>query len=246
MSSRGRKPVERREHGTRACYLSGPGPGTGEGCRCEACSRANRAKGIERERGIIRGDWAPWADARPARAHVRKLMRAGLTQENVAALAGVAPGSMTHLMRGSNGYPPARRIRPQTAAKILAVRPGPAVAPPAGIVASTGTVRRLQALVAAGYPMRWLAAEMGMKPANFAAMMRGTQVRASTAAAVRDLYDRLWDQPPAQDTPRKAAAVRAARTFAARAGWAPALSWDDDEIDDPKARPKGLLRSDAA
>jgi hypothetical protein len=241
--SGGRKPVQRREHGTRACYLRGPGPGTGEGCRCPACSRADYAWGVERERGIARGDWAPWTDAAPARAHVGRLMRTGLTQENVAVLAGVAPGSMTHLMRGSNGNPPARCIRPETARKILAVRPLRAELPPRGMVDSTGTLRRLQALVTNGWPMAWLADELAMKRTNFSVMMRGSQVRASTAAAVRALYDRLWDQPPPQDTPRKAADVRAARKLAGREEWAPPMAWDDSKIDNPAARPAGRRRA---
>ena len=241
--SRGRKPVQRREHGTRACYLRGPGPGTGEGCRCPACNWADYAWGVERERRIARGDWAPWTDAAPVRAHVDSLIRAGLTQENVAALAGVAPGSMTHLMRGSNGNPPARRIRPESARKILAVRWPRAELPPLSMVDSTGTQRRLQALVTNGWPMAWLADELAMKRTNFSVMMRRTQVRASTAAVVRALYDRLWDQPPPQDTPRKAADVRAARELAAGEEWAPPMAWDDSKIDNPAARPAGVRRA---
>lgn len=242
MSPRGRKPVQRREHGTRACYLRGPGPGTGPGCRCGACTRADYAWRTERERGLVRGDWEPWTDAEPARAHVRELMRTGLTQENVAALAGVAPGSMTHLMRGSNGNPPARKLRPETAARILAVRPGPHAVPGSGVMDSTGTVRRLQALVTAGWPMRRLAARLGMKPQNFAVMMRGTQVKAPTAAAVRALYDELWDQAPPEESPRDAVSVRHARAHAARNRWTPAMGWDDDTIDDPAAQPADWKR----
>lgn len=237
MGRGGRKPVQRRDHGTRACYLRGPGPGTGKGCRCAACVRAHRDWGITRERGLVRGDWTPWTAAEPARAHVCELIAAGLTQENVAALAGVAPGSMTHLMRGSNGNPPARRIRPETARKILAVRASAAAVPPRGMVDSTGTVRRLRALVAIGWPMGWLADELAMKRTNFSVMMRGTQVRASTAAAVRELYRRLWDKRPPEDSPRRAAEIRKARALAAARSWRLPMAWDDDRIDNPAARP---------
>ena len=30
-----------REHGTRARYVHGPGPGKGPGCRCDECTAAN-------------------------------------------------------------------------------------------------------------------------------------------------------------------------------------------------------------
>jgi hypothetical protein len=223
----------RREHGTRACYLRGPGPGTGKGCRCQACRRANRSRTLERERGLVRGDWAPWADAGPVRAHVGMLMAAGLTQENVAALADVRPGSVTHLMRGSNGKPPARHVRPEVARKILAVQPGPL--PGSGLVGSTGTLRRLQALVAIGWSQRQLAAALPMKQQNFVILMRGTQVRAATAVIVRELYDRLWDKTPPEDGPRAPVTARHARAYAAARDWAPPLAWDDDTIDDPSA-----------
>lgn len=232
--------VMERAHGTKACYLKGSGPGSGKGCRCARCKKANRAWQIERERAILRGDWEPWTDAEPVRAHVETLIAAGLTQENVAALAGINPGSITHLMKGSNGHPPGKKIRPETARKIRAVRSFE-VLPAAGLVRSTGTVRRLQALVAIGWSMRQLAARLAMKPQNFIIMMRGDQVRPSTAAAVRELYDQLWNQEPPHDTARQAVTIRQSRARAEAEGWPPPWAWNDHEIDNPAAEPAGGL-----
>ncbi len=86
-----RKATETREHGTRKCYLRGPGPGAGTGCRCGDCQRANRAAGIRRERAILRGQWKPFVDASPSREHILGLGRAGLSPQNVAQLAGYGP-----------------------------------------------------------------------------------------------------------------------------------------------------------
>jgi hypothetical protein len=228
-----RKPAS-PAHGTRACYL--------KGCRRPECRAAAYAAKISRERAIVRGDWAPFTDAGPVREHVAALIAAGLTEKNVADLAGVAPGCMFHLLHGS----PARRVRRETARAILAVAPPAVALPAAGEIDATGTRRRVQALVACGWPQAWLARELGVKPANLSAMMRGFRgqslVRASTAAAVRALYDRLWDVPPPQNTPRAVADVGRARALAAAKGWVPPLGWDDDKIDDPSARPAVRVR----
>jgi len=218
--------------GSRARYL--------KGCRCPACSAAHYRYSIRRQRAIVRGDWQPWTDAGPAREHARVLRRAGLTVTNIARLAGVHQGSVYRLL-GENGCRPSRRLRPDTAAAILAVRPDLAV--PRGTVDATGTRRRVRALVALGWTQTQLAGQLGMQPVNLSAMLRAVRgqdtVRATTAVAVRGLYDRLWNKFPAEDTPRAARNAAAARRMARERGWPPPLAWNDDRIDDPSAKPRG-------
>lgn len=217
-------------HATTARYV--------RGCRCARCLAAVYGARIRRERAQLHGTWAPFADAAPVREHVAALVRAGLTEKNIAALAGVAHGSVLHLLYGTGGLPPGRRIRPGSARRLLAVRPASAAIPPTGMIPATGTVRRLQALVAKGWPVARLAGELGMEPTNLAKLMRqNSKVRAGTAAAVRALYDRLWNTPPAQETPVQRKYVAQAARHAAKRGWAPPLAWDDDQIDDPSASP---------
>jgi hypothetical protein len=190
---------------------------------------------------MVRGDWAPWTDAAPVRAHVAELTRSGrMTQKNVADLAGVPPGSVRHLMTGSGGTP-SRVIRPENARRLLAVQPPDGTGLVGGVVPAAGTVRRLHALIAIGWPQCWLADQLPMKRSNFVVMLRGDRVLAATAVRVRELYDRLWDQPPPQGTPYQLKAVRAALALAALQGWAPPWAWDDDAIDDPAAIPAGGL-----
>jgi hypothetical protein len=51
--------------------------------------------------------------------------------------------------------------------------------------------------------------------------------------AIRDLYERLWDQPgPSQRT----AAIAKGK------GWLPALAWDDDLIDRPEHEAEDVRR----
>jgi hypothetical protein len=228
--------AETRAHGTRARYVLGPGPGKGPGCRCDDCTAANRAAEKMRSRAILYGRWQPYVDAEPVREHLRALFAAGIGRRRVGELAGVSSGSLSKILYGGPGNrPPSRRIRPQTAGAILAVRPALEQLAPSALVDITGARRRVQALVACGSSQARLA--RGLTAANFCGMLRRDQVTASTARAVSDLYDRLWDRPPPEHDQRTKIAAARARNHAAAHGWAPPLAWDDDQIDDPHGRP---------
>ncbi len=230
--------AQTRAHGTRARYVLGPGPGKGPGCRCDDCTAANRAAETMRSRAILYGRWQPYVDAGPVREHLRTLAEAGIGHRRVGELAGVSSGSLSKILYGGPGNrPPSRRIRPQTAAAILAVRPAPEQLAPSALVDITGTRRRVQALVACGWSQARLARGLGLTAANFCGMLRRDQVTAATARAVGELYDRLWNQPPPEHDQRTRIAASRARNHAGQQGWAPPLAWDDDQIDDPGARP---------
>jgi len=177
-------------------------------------------------------------DAGAARAHVCALGQAGIGWKRAAALAGVSTGAMSKLLYGGPGNrEPARRIRPATAAAILAVRPEARSLGGSALVDATGTHRRLQALVAGGWSQAKLGARLGMTPANFATMMRRGQVTASTARAAAAVYDQLWNQSPPETGQREKIAAARARNRARAHGWAPPLAWDEERIDQPDAQP---------
>jgi len=99
-----------------------------------------------------------------------------------------------------------------------------------GPVDATGTIRRLRALAAMGWPMKQLAAMSGVSMPTVSCLMnhrRGT-VYSRTAGKVADLYDEL--------SMREGNSQRS-RLRARRHGWAPPLAWDDETIDDPNAQP---------
>jgi len=210
-----------REHGTRARYVMGEGPGKTAGCRCDACTAANRAYAAQRERQQAYGRWAPRVDAGPAKEHLRALSAAGIGWKRAAELSGVSTGAVSKLLFGGPGdRPPARRIRPETEQKLLAV---PLAAPSlaaAAVVDATATRRRLQALVARGYSQAALAARLGIQRSNFGQAAAG-KVTAATERAVSDLYDELWNVPPDESTHRARISVSRARSYAAARGWCP-------------------------
>lgn len=220
-----------RAHGTRAKYVV-------ERCRCEPCRAANRDAENERYRQQAYGRWQPFVDARPARAHVRMLMDYGLGWKRIAAMAGVSCGAVEKLLYGAahRGMGPSKRVRPATAEKLLALKPLGERLGGAVLVNGTGARRRLQALVAGGWPQAQLASRLGVDPANFGASMRSEKVLAATERAVRRLYDELWRQDP-RDHGVGAQAYSRSRGHAVSRQWAPVGAWDDDTIDNPAAAP---------
>lgn len=223
----------RHEHGTHACYVICR-------CRCVPCRDANTAYERTRSRQKAYGRWNELVDAQPARDHVLDLMRRGLGLARIGQLAGVSHGAMGKLIYGERrrGGVPSRRIRPATAAKILAVTADLANLGAVIRVDPTGTRRRLQALVATGWSGSKLAGLLGRNPANFIPVISGGRnVGAATARAVAEMYERLSMTPPPQVTHGDKIAASRARRWASNRGWPPPLAWDDDQLDDPAATP---------
>ena len=102
----------------------------------------------------------------------------------------------------------------------------------------TGSVRRLQALHALGWSTVRIAAVIGVEPTHLNLMRRRAKyVYAHTAEAIKRAYDDMSMTLPPQNTPSDRMSVGRTRELAKRRGWLPPLAWDDDEIDDPTARP---------
>ena len=76
----------------------------------------------------VRGSAGPgpdgvWVDAGPFRAHLRHLMAVGsLEVPEIAVVLGLSTPAVRHLLEGRRGRP-TRRISPQTARRLLLVRP---------------------------------------------------------------------------------------------------------------------------
>lgn len=169
-------------------------------------------------------------DPGPALAHLKKLVGTGLSLSEVARRAGVDPRRVTKLYSGG-----LRRgtCRIDLADAILAVPV------PTNTVSTTGTRRRLQALVAIGYELEWLAEQLPTVPREVVIdqttmkwAYRVPHVASDHADAVTALYERLYLTPgPSTD----------ARQMALGLGWASSLAWDShDALDDPKAKPQGV------
>jgi len=209
-----------------------------EKCRCGTCCQAARDYENNRYRAIAYGRWHPFVDAEPVRQHVRALGEFGIGWIRVAKLAGVSTGGVSKLLYGDRprGLEPTKRVRPETALKLLGIEPTLDNLGARTPIWGTGTRRRLQALVAKGWTQSELARRLGVDRANFGRTIVSNLVEAGTARAVLALYDELWRlDPTEQGVPRHRA--EAARLIARNNRWAPIGAWDDESIDDPQATP---------
>jgi len=209
-----------------------------DGCRCYTCGWAVAQYRDTREHAIRHGQWQPFTDAEPVRQHIRNLQACGLGLRRIADVAGVDRQRLQALLHGrpDRGTGPQEKTRPAIAAAVLAVEPTLDNLGAATIINATGTRRRLQALIAGGWPQHHLAVRLGMTDSNFGDTLRRDRTLVRTARAVRALYDDLWRADPREHGASQAGVTRARRHAAAN-GWAPVGAWDDDSIDDPNAFP---------
>lgn len=200
---------------SRACYL--------RGCRTDACTHANyqymSALRLDHHRGQRRR-----IDATRARVHIERLLAADWSQAQIARAAGVSQRTVC----GTLGGQPA--VSTGTARAILAVPVGP---PPADQrdVDATGTVRRVRALIAIGWPLARLAPRFGLYVTALGRIANGQleQVRATTADTIALDYRYLAAIPGPS---------RRARNDAVRRGWHGPAAWDERTIDDPATQPE--------
>lgn len=215
-------------------------------CRCGCGGPGDEAHGMcsasykrYRRRQIAYGRWQPRVSVDAAREHVGALLAAGLRAGHVAELAGVSPATMCNITDPNTG-----RIKAEIERAILAVpipdRPGDVAADNA-LVPIVGASRRVQALVAHGYPQSHLARELGIYPAHttMAALVgrpnrkigaTGQNITAKRDRAIKELFDRLQMTPGPSDR---------AREYGLRHHWPLPFEWDEDTIDHPDATPIG-------
>jgi hypothetical protein len=230
--------IAHHEHGTYRRY-------TLDHCHCDPCRAAATAYNAELRRRKAYGQ-EPYADARPAAAHVRALMAAGMGWKRVAAAAGLDNSLVYPLLYGRpdrNGGAPRTKARRTTVEAILAV-PMPTLDDLADgrRVDPTGTARRVQALACIGWSVDRTAARAGIDRQAVDQALRGGQVTVKTARAIRDCYDELWATPAPEGDQRQRIAAARSRNRAARLGWSPPLAWDDEAIDDPAVTPSHVER----
>ncbi|MGW1015629.1 hypothetical protein [Streptomyces niveus] len=200
--------------GDRGCYL--------RGCRQAECSTAHyrymSLLRLDYERGHRRR-----VDATQTRVHIERLFAAGWTQAQVARAAGLQHRVVGAVLEGQ------LTVSRRTAQPILLIRIGP---PPADVrdTGATGTVRRVRALVAIGWPIAQLAPRLGIFESALGVIARGERdrVRIATAERVAREY-RLLSRTPGSSN--------RARNDARRRGWHGPLAWDEWTIDDPAAGP---------
>ena len=221
-----RHPRARHWHGTYLSFLR-------DGCRCDLCAAAHRRNNKMTTYRTVTGTHS-YTDAESAREHVRQLLET-LTISQIEQRSGVHRTAIRVLIGDVPGRPASKRITKRTEAALLAVTGERVGAEDHGLVDGTGTVRRLQALMALGWCRRWLEARLTMSTRTGWLLTRTPGPHLVTVG-LRDRVIATYNDIAMTPPPATRYAART-RNLARAAGWPPPLAWDDDTIDDPKARP---------
>ncbi len=167
----------------------------------------------------------PKVQIKRLRGHYLALREAGFSQRRIADLSGVNRDVLSRIHHAD----PEETVHSKTARRLLSVEiPLGIVGEGAQSVDATGTRRRIQALQAAGYPIKMIADEFGVSEQAIGLLVRGERVAASSAARVAELFEDWHMTPGPSDR---------ARARSRRLGYPMPLDWNEDEIDDPDAEP---------
>lgn len=182
-----------------------------------------------------------YVPAEPVREHVLKLRDFGIGHRQLAKVAKVSPVVIMTLLNGHPAYPgrPTTRITYGAASRLLRIQPEHRHLADGAVIASKGSQRRIQALCAVGYSLRWQADAIGTKFPNYQRILRQDKITKSMAERIDELFTRYgFETKRATDTHGKKA-ITIAKNNAKRHGWVAGAAWDD--IDKDKV-PNGKLQ----
>jgi hypothetical protein len=195
---------------------------------CRTCYSNNR------NRQIAFGRWVPGEiDASDTYIRLVTFRAMGMNPRQIQRAVGISQTVYNRILRDAAKGD--AKVDPITAKKVLAVpvprSVGEVIAGARGgeFVPALGARRRLQSLVAARWPMIDLAAELGVRRSEIDRLIhRNSQIRAYRHHEVVALFNRLQFQQG-----RSAEAAEYAR----ERNWPLPFQWEDDQLDEPDARP---------
>ncbi|MEU2013059.1 hypothetical protein [Nocardia sp. NPDC019302] len=198
--------------------------------KCPSCYNASR------NRLIAYGQWeSNLVPAAPVRAHIAELQATGMSRGQIYRLADIPRTTFYALLYGRDGEQPTTHAVKTTADAVLSVRVPRSVAELIAVsmdrdpVPAIGARRRLQALVANGWRMSYLAEELDITRQAFHPLIhRKERVRLFRHRQIADLFARLQLDPGPSDE---------ARAYAQKQKWPLPFQWDEEEIDELNARP---------
>ena len=200
-------------------------------CKCSGCFTMLARYRKTRELALARGTWVHPVPVEEVTARLRRLLAAGWTAPQIAYAAHLSP-VYVRILLGEGSKPPPTKVRPATARAIAALGPQSrlcSAVPDSALVNPIGSIRRLAALAAIGWPQSELCRRLGLVEPPI--LQPDRLIAAGRARSIIALYDQLWDVPG----PSRSAAIRARRR-----GGVPPAAWDEYAIDDPRRGPSGV------
>lgn len=156
-----------------------------------------------------------------------------LSTESISEATGVSRRTIRNILAGK-----VRFVNPETARVLFETQYPIGLAQTQPMVNGVGSVRRLRALArAGGWSPATLAPHVGVHRTTLQRIRTRNPDRVSreTAVAIARAYDELWDVPCREGN------VLVVIEHAKEQRWWSPLAWDDEEIDDPAARPQGVV-----
>ncbi len=208
----------------------------------QAIREARNRWARRRRRLIGYGQWQPFTTAEPVRQHVLAIKASGMGLAGIVKHTSVSIGSLEHLLYGKDNYPPAVKIRTESAQALLGYWPALDDYEDRAVIDATGTRRRMQALAVAGWPSKAIHRRIRVgNPQTIEKLKARTKVTARIARTIRDFYDEV-SAKTAEDYGVEPWVAGRTRAWAAKRQWAGPEAWDPDTIDDPQAHPESTGR----
>jgi hypothetical protein len=159
-------------------------------------------------------------DKAPVAAHVRMLLDAHWTKDQIAAAGGVSRKTVWNILHGERPT-----VQIGTARSLLTLRPDRRIG---GMLPALGAMRRLHALAAMGWPLAWSAEQVGIS------YTAARDISSGRTKAVQDFHHRAIDLLYRKHAMQLGPSAMA-RAVARSKQWPTAAAWDD--IDDPRCEP---------
>lgn len=186
-------------------------------------------------------------ETKRARDHLVRLSQRGMSSYDMAEQTPFHQTTINAILHGyrtgPDGQSELKRIRRTTYDEVMKIRYETSPDRQGSFIDDTGTVRRLQALVADGYSYNLIAEHVRSSSGNSPIwkltnqMYESRKVSSRMAFQVRQAYRKLCSTTP-QDMGLSKIAIGRAKAGARRNGFIPSIHWDDDTIDNPDAFPE--------
>ncbi|ASZ74204.1 helix-turn-helix DNA binding protein [Mycobacterium phage KashFlow] len=196
-------------------------------CRRSGCSNLTRSSGGKAFCDKHRKAMGPtgYVDPAPAIEHLNLLHERGMSWDAISEVLGMSRRG-TQLVRLGKST----RMQAKTVQRILDI-PVPEKFVDEGMcpVNPIGARRRIGALMALGHSHRDISKAAGIHQNQLWRVFRNDSIRSSTARAISDVFG--WMQF------ETGGSIRSKR-WAQEHGYPTPFSWEENEIDDPRARPR--------
>lgn len=184
--------------------------GYNRGCHRECCRRAHITS--QKRRDALRRAGTANIDVALVARHCKRLLEVtGVSHNGLARVARVGKVTVSGVVEGT-----AKTIRIDAAKRLLATTPEKILAVPTLLIPSGPTVRLVQGMAAAGYPIAWQAVQIGLKKDKLDFDGLVTIGMAQKIAALADSVEGI---PGHSDQSRR---------YARKMNWYPLAAYDDN------------------